>query len=247
MSRLKLNCDLGESYGAWNLGHDAEIMPLIDEANIACGFHAGDPATILKTLRLAIQNRVAIGAHPSYPDLVGFGRRSVNMSEADLYAAVLYQISALVGMATSLSGKVAFVKPHGALYNDMMKNITLLDTVVEAVIDSPSKSILVLQATAQSQELAERYRTRPIEMRFEAFADRRYCTDGSLQNRSISGAVLSHDEALAQVEQLLHHKTVICNDGTPLSLQATTLCVHGDTPSALELARAIREKLNAYT
>ena len=247
MSRLTLNCDLGESYGAWAIGNDADIMPLIDEANVACGFHAGDPATILRTLELAVKNQVAIGAHPSYPDLVGFGRRSMKMSETDLYAAMLYQISALSGMASSVGGNIAFVKPHGALYNDMMKDVSIMDTVVQAVIDSSSEPTLVLQATAQSPQLRERYKTRRVKLRFEAFADRRYCPDGSLQDRRTPGAVLTHDEALAQVTRLLDDKSVLCTNGQPLTLEATTLCVHGDTPSALELARAIREKLNAYT
>ncbi len=240
---LKLNCDLGESFGAWHMGLDSEVMPLIDQANIACGFHAGDPTVLVRTLTLAKQHQVEIGAHPSYDDRQGFGRRSVKMQAEELKHLLWYQIAAVDGVAKSLGLELSYVKPHGALYNDMMANPTLLATVMQAVAGYHKSLKLMLLASvsaAEHKQLAKGYQ---LELLFEAFADRRYKTDGSLTPRSQAGSVLDHQAALEQVQQLLQTGTVVSDTGDKVALVADTLCVHGDNPAAVVLVKSIRQLL----
>lgn len=243
-STIKLNCDLGESFGAWSMGLDADVMPLIDQANIACGFHAGDPTVLVNTLTLAKHHQVEVGAHPSYDDKQGFGRRSVKMNADELKHLLWYQIAAVDGVAKSLGLELSYVKPHGALYNDMMASQALLGTVMQAVASYHTPLKLMLLATASAaahQELAKSYQ---LELLFEAFADRRYKTDGSLTPRSQAGSVLDHHSALAQVQQLLQNGTVQSDTGDSVVIASDTLCVHGDNPQAVALVQSIRQLLS---
>jgi UPF0271 protein len=240
---MKLNCDLGESFGAWPMGLDAEVMPLIDQANIACGFHAGDPTVLVRTLTLARQHQVEIGAHPSYDDKQGFGRRSVLMQPEELKHLLWYQIAAVDGVAKSLGLELSYVKPHGALYNDMMASPALLQTVMQAVASYHKPLKLMLLATGSAAEhrlLAQSYQ---LELLFEAFADRRYKADGSLTPRSQVGSVLGYQAALLQVQQLLQNGTVQSDTGECVTIDADTLCVHGDNPQAILLTQSIRHLL----
>jgi 5-oxoprolinase (ATP-hydrolysing) subunit A len=240
---LKLNCDLGESFGAWRMGLDAEVMPLIDQANIACGFHAGDPTVLVTTLTLAKTHQVEIGAHPSYDDKQGFGRRSVKMQPDELRHLLWYQIAAVDGVAKSLGLELSYVKPHGALYNDMMASPELLETVMQAVASYHTPLKLMLLATAAAQQHKALAQQHQLELLFEAFADRRYRSDGALTPRSQAGSVLDHQAALVQVQQLLHSGTVQSDTGDTVAIAADTLCVHGDNPSAVALVKSIRQLL----
>lgn len=239
---MLLNCDLGESYGSWNMGLDDQLMPFIDQANIACGFHGGDPLTIRNTLALARAHNVSVGAHPAYPDLVGFGRRSMNLAPEELAATLLYQISAMDGMAACETLQLCYVKPHGALYNDMMSSQTVRATILRVLASYHRPLPLMLQATSHSDIHRKEALEYGIELIFEAFADRCYDNDGALLSRSKPGAVHSREKMLAQVLQLRDSGTVTTVDGIIMELQADTLCVHGDNPegvSAIEEIRAL--------
>jgi UPF0271 protein len=241
---MLLNCDLGESYGSWTMGLDAEVMPHIDQANIACGFHAGDPLTMRRTLALAATHGVSIGAHPAYPDLVGFGRRSMQLDEEELIAALHYQVAALDGMAQAAGLEVRYMKPHGALYNDMMAKPGVRAAVMAAVASYHRALPLMLQATAHhAQHLAEA-EAAGISLLFEAFADRCYDDDGSLLARSKPGAVHARDRMLSQVRQLQAEGTVTTVSGHRLALRADSLCVHGDNPEGVRAIEAIRSLVN---
>lgn len=240
---MKLNCDLGESFGSWQMGLDDAVMPYIDMANIACGFHAGDANVMAHTLKLAKQHGVSIGAHPSYPDLQGFGRRSMAMSHSEIVNMLRYQIAALDGMARTAGTKIIYVKPHGALYNDMMSKPDVFDAVLDAVAGYYQPLQLMLLATAEQQHYIDLANSKGVALLFEAFADRRYTDNGSLTPRNQSGAVLSGDELLAQVTQLVKLGFVATDSGNTLALKADTLCVHGDNPAALAQLKQIRALL----
>ncbi|MEO3877330.1 5-oxoprolinase subunit PxpA [Rheinheimera fenheensis] len=240
---MKLNCDLGESYGSWQMGLDAEVMPHIDMANIACGFHAGDADVMARTLALAKQHGVVIGAHPSYPDLQGFGRRSMALSHSEIVNCMRYQIAALDGMALSAGVTLSYVKPHGALYNDMMAKTAVFAAVLDAVAGFYKPLKLMILATARQQEFAAQAKAQGVSLLFEAFADRRYTDEGTLTPRSQAGAVLHADDMLAQVRQLVTQGTVTTASGQSLALQADTLCVHGDNQAAIAQVQQIRALL----
>ncbi|WP_269519861.1 5-oxoprolinase subunit PxpA [Alteromonas sp. BMJM2] len=241
---MKLNCDLGESFGAWSMPVEKDIMSEIDQANIACGFHAGDPLVMKAALDIAKAHGVSVGAHPSYPDLQGFGRRSMAMQANELSACIQYQVSALIGMAAIVGTTVDYVKPHGALYNDMMKNKDIRQTVMKSVAAMCQGTLpLMVQATSERQEITDEAKQHGVSLLFEAFSDRRYTDEGYLQSRQIDGAVLSSQEALVQAKQLIEQGTVITASGATLSIQADSLCVHGDTTGAVEIARQIRAYL----
>ncbi len=241
---LRLNCDLGEGFGSWTMGLDAEAMPHIDQANIACGFHAGDPQIMLKTLQLAKAHNVTVGAHPAYPDLAGFGRRSMNCSADEIKAFVLYQIAALDGMARSLDLQVTYVKPHGALYNDMMANAGVRQAVMAAVASYYTRPELMLLATLQADQHQAEAATWGLQLQFEAFADRCYDDDGKLLARSKAGAVHNREKMLAQVEQLNSAGTVTTVSGKTLTVKADTLCVHGDNAEGVAAIQQIRSLLH---
>jgi len=242
---IKLNCDLGESYGAWTMGLDAAVMPHIDQANIACGFHAGDPMVMQRTLTLAKEHNVTIGAHPAYPDLVGFGRRSMNCQPAEIVAFMHYQIAALDGMARSQGLELSYVKPHGALYNDMMAKDEVRAAVVQAIASYHRPIALMLQATPQSEQHRAEAKEAGIEILLEAFADRCYDDDGKLLARSKAGAVHTREKMLAQVEQLCREGTVTTVSGNTLKVDADTLCVHGDNEEGVRAIEAIRQVIEA--
>ncbi|WP_404343376.1 5-oxoprolinase subunit PxpA [Pseudoalteromonas mariniglutinosa] len=237
---MKLNCDLGESFGQWQMGLDQHVMPHIDMANIACGFHAGDADVIAATLKLAKQHNVTIGAHPSYPDKQGFGRRSMAMDASELYHCLHYQIAALAGMANVHGLSLSYVKPHGALYNDMMKNKDILHTVMQSVADYPLPLELMLLATQSATQHQKQARALGLTVIFEAFADRQYTDEGNLVPRSQSGSVLNKTALLAQVTQLAKDGTVTTQSGNILTLNADSLCVHGDNHAAINLIQEIK-------
>ncbi len=241
---MKLNCDLGESFGSWTIGMDEAVMPQIDMANIACGFHAGDPLVMQKTLALAIANDVAIGAHPGYPDLVGFGRRSLNCCEAEIISLVQYQIAALDGMARIKGAEVSYVKPHGALYNDMMAKPLVRQAIMQAVANYHYPLVLMLQATPQWREHKEEAQKLGLDLYFEAFADRCYDDDGKLLSRTLAGAVHDHDKMLDQVKQLVDEGTITSVGGHTLTLQVDSLCVHGDNAVGVAAIADIRQCLS---
>ena len=237
---LLLNCDLGESYGSWKMGRDADAMPHIDQANIACGFHGGDPLVMQQTLALAKANNVMVGAHPAYPDLVGFGRRSMNCSAAEINALVSYQIAAIDGMAKNQGLELAYVKPHGALYNDMMAKQPVRAAIMQAIAEYHRPLRLTLLATPDSDMHREEADAIGVELWFEAFADRCYDDDGKLLARSKPGAVHTREKMLAQVEQICSTGTVTSVNGNTLKLAPDTLCVHGDNEEGIAAIVDIR-------
>ena len=241
MARIDLNSDLGEGYGAWTMGDDAAMLAVVSSANVACGFHAGDPAGILSTLREAAARGVAVGAHVGYPDRVGFGRRPIDVAPADLEADVIYQIGALQGLARAAGTRVSYVKPHGALYNTIAHDARQAAAVIAGVraVD-PS---LVLMGLAGAPVLAQA-QAAGLAVMAEAFADRAYQPDGQLVSRREAGAVL-HDPALvaARMLRLATEGVIEAVDGSSLRLEAGSICVHGDSPGAVAMARQIRETL----
>ena len=238
---VDLNSDLGESFGSWKMGNDEQILPVVTSANIACGFHAGDPLGILKTVKQAVKLGVTIGAHVAYPDLVGFGRRNMDLSPDELIADVLYQISALDGLAKVAGSKVKYVKPHGALYNTIAKDQVQAQAVIDAIqMYNPE---LVLVALAGSN-LVEQAKASGLKVVSEAFADRAYNSDGSLVSRRLAGAVLHDAEFVAKrVVSMLQNGGVESIDGVFTPIQADTICLHGDTDGALEMSAAIKAEL----
>jgi 5-oxoprolinase (ATP-hydrolysing) subunit A len=237
---MLLNCDLGESYGRWTRGVETTVMPFIHQANIACGFHAGDPLTMRHTLTLAAEHGVAIGAHPAYPDLIGFGRRSMTLSSEEIIANLHYQIAALDGMAHSLGLSLAYVKPHGALYHDMMARSEVRAAIIEALLSYHRPLALMLQATVRADEHRAEAAAAGVPLLFEAFADRCYGDDGSLLHRSQAGAVHNRERMLAQVAQLMQENSVTTVSGNIIPLQVDTLCVHGDNPQGVRCIELIR-------
>ena len=243
MTNIDLNCDLGESFGAWTMGDDAGVMPWITSANIACGFHAGDFSTMQQTVLLAGQHGVAIGAHVSLPDLQGFGRREMRISPGDAYALTLYQIGALAAFARAADIRVAHVKPHGALYNMAAKDAALADAIARAVRDFDAQIVLVGLA---GSTLPKAGAALGLTVAHEAFADRRYEADGSLTPRGIPGAVIEDaGAAVAQAVQIATSGKVDIRTGGTRDLHADTICVHGDRPDAARFARKLREALSA--
>lgn len=235
-----LNCDLGESFGAWTMGLDAEVMPYIDQANVATGFHAGDPMVMQHTLRLAKDHNVTVGAHPAYPDLVGFGRRSMALSRDETIATLHYQVAAMDGMAAVAGVDLRYVKPHGALYNDMMANGEVRAAILEALAMYHRPLALMLQATPAVEQHRKEADTAGVEVWFEAFADRCYADDGKLLSRRLEGAVHTRERMLAQVEQLCDKGTLTTVSGIELPIAADTLCVHGDNAEGVAAIRDIR-------
>ena len=242
---LLLNCDLGESFGAWKMGLDDQVMPFIDQANIACGFHAGDPIVMKKTLLSAKSHNVVVGAHPSYPDLAGFGRRSMNLPAVEIIAIVQYQIAALAGMAENIDMPITYVKPHGALYNDMMTNGHIRSAVMEAIAGSHLPLAFMLQATPDAETHRQEAEMFGLELIFEAFADRCYDDNGALLSRAKEGAVHSREKMLAQVSQLKNDGSVTTISGHRIELQADSLCVHGDNIDGINAIQEIRQLINS--
>lgn len=245
MSTLMLNADVGESFGSWKMGCDEKIMPYIELANVACGFHASDPDTMRRTVRLAVSHHVMIGAHPAYPDLVGFGRRSVACSEAEIENLVLYQIGALAAICRAEGTCLSYVKPHGALYNDMMRDPGKLAAVMRGVAAYDASLPLMVMATRDPGMARQVAGEHDITLWFEAFADRTYDNEGRLVSRREPGSV--HHDPVAIVDQAMRvarGEALIASDGSELILSAQTLCVHGDNPESVAAVKAIREALD---
>jgi UPF0271 protein len=238
---IDINSDLGESFGAWRMGDDDALLAVVSSANIACGFHAGDPDIMRRTVTLAAQRGVAIGAHVSLPDLQGFGRREIAITPGEAYAMTLYQVGALHGFAHAAGSRLRHVKPHGALYNMAARDRRLADAIAQAVHDfDPS---LCLFGLANSELVAAAHAA-GLPAAAEAFADRRYRSDGSLQPRREADAVIAEsDEAIAQAMAMVREGRVRAVDGDIVELQADTLCVHGDGAHAVAFARRLRASL----
>ncbi|BBP81478.1 MULTISPECIES: 5-oxoprolinase subunit PxpA [Pseudomonas] len=245
-NRILLNCDMGESFGAWTLGDDEHAMPLVDQANLACGFHASDPMTMLRTVELAVDHDVTIGAHPAYPDLVGFGRRRMELPPDEVRALVLYQIGALDAFCRASGTQVAYVKPHGALYNDLVRNDALLEAVLDACASYRKGLPLMVLALADNRRELRLADAADVPLMFEAFADRAYLSDGQLAPRRLEGAV-HHDpeRIIAQAVAIARGEAFADIDGKPLQLVADSLCVHGDNPESLAVLRRLRAHLDA--
>ncbi|HWL27662.1 MAG TPA: 5-oxoprolinase subunit PxpA [Burkholderiaceae bacterium] len=238
---IDLNCDMGESFGAWSMGQDETILPYVSSANIACGFHAGDPTVMRKTVAAAVQHDVALGAHPGLPDLAGFGRRTVDITPSEAYDMVVVQVGALAGVAASQGARLHHVKAHGALYNMASRNEELADAVARAVHDVDSSLVLYALAGSKQVEAAQRQGLKVAE---EVFADRSYQNDGSLTPRKQPGAMIEDpDISIRQVLRMVTDGTVGTVQGDDVPVRADTLCIHGDQPGAVVFAQAIRRAL----
>lgn len=243
---IDLNCDMGESFGPYTLGRDSEIIASVSSANIACGFHAGDPQVMAKTVRLARDHGVAIGAHPGFPDLLGFGRRNMVCSLDEIDSYLTYQVGALHAFCVANACRLRHVKPHGALYNMAVGNEDLVRAMARAIGRIDRTLILVLLATGDNTRMAAIAREEGIAAVFEAFPDRAYTPAGALASRSQPGAVI-HDpeEAAARAVRMVTEGVVRAVDGTQVPLAAQTLCVHGDNPTGVLLAATIRRRLES--
>lgn len=240
---MDLNSDMGESFGAWTMGDDAAMLDIVTSANVACGFHAGDPAGMLDTLRAAAARGVAVGAHVGYRDLAGFGRRPMDVAAADLTADVIYQIGALDGLARAAGTRVAYVKPHGALYNTIAQGGAQADAVIAAI--RAYDAALPLMALAGAP-LVARARAAKLIVVPEAFADRAYLSDGQLVPRRDPGAVLHDPDLIAQrMLRLTRDGVIEAQDGTLIHIEAQSICVHGDSPGAVAIARRLRALFDA--
>ena len=243
MPAIDLNSDLGESYGAWRMGDDAAMLAVVSSANIACGFHAGDPAGIYKTVKAAADRGVVIGAHVSYPDRVGFGRRDMDVTSEELIADVIYQIGALKGLAAAAGTTVRYVKPHGALYNRIANDPKQGQAVIDAIQAIDPALVLMGLANAPILDLAAKA---GIKVVAEAFADRAYTPKGELVSRREAGAVLHDAQEIAdRMVQLARSGTLQAIDGSVIKIEAQSICVHGDSPGAVTIAETIRKRFEA--
>ena len=241
MTSIDLNCDMGESFGVYNLGNDEQAMPFITSANIACGFHASDPLTMRKTVALAKKYDVAVGAHPSFPDLIGFGRRVMEIPVEEIAADAIYQIGSLLAFCRAEGIKLQHVKVHGALYNVAAKNISVAIALAEAIKAVDTDLYMVCLSNSTMVEAAKKTGTRHVQ---EIFADRAYTNQGLLLPRGQEGAVI-HDPAKVaeRVLMMAKERRIIAVDGTSVPVNAETVCVHADTPGAVELLKSIRAGL----
>ncbi|MCB2189022.1 MAG: LamB/YcsF family protein [Deltaproteobacteria bacterium] len=243
---MDLNCDMGESFGNYRLGLDEQVVKFITSSNLACGFHAADPLVMDHTVRLCQAHGVSVGAHPGYPDLRGFGRRPMSASYEEVRADVLYQVGALAAIAAAAGVRLSHVKPHGALYNTAAKDEETARGVARAVADLNPGLILVTLAGPGGAKFRAIARDLGLTVAAEAFADRAYRADGSLVPRGQEGAVLHDPELVAErCVKMATQGVVISIDGQEVPLEAQTICVHGDTPSALELVKAVKAALTA--
>ena len=240
-AHIDLNADVGEGFGAWAMGPDADLLALVTSVNVACGFHGGDPAVMDRTVAAAARAGVALGAHPGYFDLRGFGRRPMAVPPAEVETDVLYQVGALMAFARSHGARVVHVKPHGALYNMAAKDAALSAAIARGVRAFDPELTLVGLA---GSELPNAGAAIGLRVAHEAFADRRYERDGSLTPRGEADAVIDDvDAAVAQAVRIAANGTVRARDGSDITLRADTICIHGDSPGAAEMAKTIRERL----
>ncbi|RTQ98745.1 5-oxoprolinase subunit PxpA [Halomonas nitroreducens] len=245
MKSLLLNADMGESFGPWVMGLDHEVMPHVDLANVACGFHASDPDVIRMTVRLARKHGVTVGAHPAYPDMVGFGRRSLACSPEEIENLVLYQVGALAGLCRAEGVSIGYIKPHGALYNDMMRDPEILAAVMRALVAYDADLPLMVMATRDPSEARKLADEQGVTLWFEAFADRAYDGEGRLISRRELGAVHHDTEVIVdQARRIARGEPLVASDGSELVLAADTLCVHGDNAESIAAIKAIRAALS---
>lgn len=241
MQNIDLNCDMGESFGAWTMGNDEALMQYISSANIACGFHAGDASIMRKTATLAMQKNVAIGAHPGFADLQGFGRRNMALNAQEVYDICLYQIGAMLNVSKAIGARLHHVKPHGALYNMAAKDAALAHAIAQATKHSGEDLILYGLSGSLLITEAEKIGLRTAS---EVFADRTYQNDGSLTPRTQPNAMIEDtDKAVAQVIRMVKEKTVLSTEGRIVPIKADTICVHGDGAHAIAFAKTLSEKL----
>jgi 5-oxoprolinase (ATP-hydrolysing) subunit A len=244
VKRIDINCDMGESYGAWKMGADAEVMPYISSANIACGFHGGDPATIRQTVKLAVDQGVAIGAHPSLPDLQGFGRRVMRISPQDMYDLVVYQAGAVEAFARAAGAKLHHVKCHGALYNMAATDEALSEAMARAVKDLGGGLMLYALSNSKMMQVAK---NKGIPVAGEVFADRGYADDGTLAPRDKPGGMIEDASVAAERALTMVEKGYVTTlSGKPVPVSADTLCLHGDQPGAVTFAKAIRKAFSEH-
>lgn len=243
--KIKLNCDMGEGFGNYTTPIDEKIMPYIDMANLACGFHASDPVTMHRSIRLCKEHNIEIGCHPSYPDLVGFGRREMSCSSEEIVSFVLYQIGALSAICKSYNVKVEYVKPHGSLYNSMMRDESIFRAIAKAISKFDTKLKLMILSSIKNdtyQKIAKKYE---ITLLYEVFADRAYTNEGTLVPRSQKNALITSKKEVRQRAKLLMKKGIVKSiEGKKLKLKADTLCVHGDNRSALKLIKSLYKITN---
>lgn len=239
--KVDLNCDMGESFGAYRMGNDEEILDYVTSANIACGFHAGDPSTMRKTVKLALEKNVGIGAHPGLQDLVGFGRRNIALSPQEAYDLTIYQIGALYGFVKAEGGRLQHVKAHGALYNMAVKNTALSEAIAEAVYKIDPELVLFGLSGSEITKAGEKIGLRTAN---EVFSDRTYQRDGSLTPRTESNALITDPGiAIEQVIRMVKENKVATVENTDVDLQAETICIHGDGVHALDFASEISRSL----
>ncbi len=238
---IDLNCDMGESFGPWVMGNDMEVLPLVTSANIACGFHAGDPATMRKTVAAALSHGVSLGAHPGLPDLSGFGRRNMDITPQQAYDMVVVQVGAMAAVAASQGSRLHHVKAHGALYNMAVRDLSLARALAEAVRDVDNSLVFYALASSEMAQVAEDV---GLTVAHEVFADRTYQPDGSLTPRSRPEAMITDPEvSIRQVLQMVKEGCVTAVDGSTVEVRADTLCIHGDQPGAVVFAKTIRQAL----
>ncbi len=244
--KIDLNCDMGESFGAYKLGLDEEVIKYITSANIACGWHAGDPLVMNKTVQMAVEHGVGIGAHPGYPDLLGFGRRNMDCTPEEIRNYVIYQIGALQAFCKVHGTKLSHVKPHGALYLTAVEREDVARAIAEAILSVDENLIYVALAGAKGERMRRIGEEVGLRVAYEAFPDRAYTPEGTLVSRRQPGAVIKDPEVVAErALKIAKEGKVIAVDGTEIPLVAQTLCVHGDTPGAVELVKRIRQRLEA--
>lgn len=240
--KVDINSDLGESFGRFKVGHDAEIMSFITSANVACGFHAGDPMVMARTVKLAKENGVAVGAHPGFPDLIGFGRRRMELSKEEVTNIVVYQVGALEAFAKAAGVALQHVKPHGALYNVAAENGAYVEAIIEAVSTVNPELVLFSLADSRMAKIGEKA---GLRVAHEVFVDRAYNQDGSLVSRSAAGALIDDAKLVAKrAVRMVKERTVTAINGREVEFdEVHTICIHGDTPNAVDLARTVKEAL----
>lgn len=242
--QIRLNCDMGESFGVWKMGNDEEIMPLIDMANLACGYHASDALTMNRTVALAKKHNVTIGAHPSYQDLVGFGRRSILCSLEEIKSIILYQLGALSAFCKAHGTAVSYVKPHGALYHDMMRDENIFKAILNAISSYDKNIKLMILSGPKNEAYDYTSKLYNINLIYEVFADRNYNDDGSLVARSYENAVIQDELQVADRIKLIKERGYLYSTNSKkLFLKADSICVHGDNDKALEFIKLLRKAL----
>lgn len=241
---VDLNSDLGESFGAYTIGMDSEVMKYVSSSNIACGWHAGDPLIMNDTVKEAVKNGVAVGAHPGYPDLLAFGRRNMDITPDEAKAYMLYQVGALSAFTKAHGTKLQHIKLHGAFYNTACIKTDLADAIVDAILDTFGKDIILLALSGSY--ILKRGAEKGLRVAHEVFADRAYNVDGTLVNRKLPGSMI-HDKDLAieRIKRMVKEGKVTAIDGSDIDIKADSICVHGDNPEAVAFVKAIRENLEA--